>query len=266
MAPLQEGGSQNYAFGESYLKLCEDEAKRSRDASYLLKDIKGETVVAVHGQGILAFSPGESDEELKQDVWSEHATFEHWLVAARARREFWERPEAVRPPLRWQLVEKGDSFTDQAVQTGSEASGEILYSARSWLEGGLHPGKAGRHLQGGALIPYGSVEYPVDTYEILVGDAAFASWVEIPRDRVLNIRASPPTPTQALYTKLAPKLSFVPIEGGRDAEGKCLLVAQAFYEEGWHPGKARVGDDHCCIAYAGGEVWVRPFRILAYEL
>ena len=25
-----------------------------------------------------------------------------------------------------------------------------------------------------------------------------------------------------------------------------------------------VGDDHACLGYGGGEVWVRPFEILAY--
>lgn len=33
---------------------------------------------------------------------------------------------------------------------------------------------------------------------------------------------------------------------------------------GQHPGKCRIGDDHAHVPWGGGEVWVRPFQVLAY--
>lgn len=45
-----------------------------------------------------------------------------------------------------------------------------------------------------------------------------------------------------------------------------LFIAQAFYANGWHPGKVEAGDDHCCVGWGGGEVWVKEFRVLSWAL
>lgn len=49
----------------------------------------------------------------------------------------------MRPPLRWVLVEgdKGHDIPEDALQTGTEAGGNKLFSARAWWKGGLHLGK-----------------------------------------------------------------------------------------------------------------------------
>lgn len=57
---------------------------------------------------------------------------------------------------------------------------------------------------------------------------------------------------------------FIPVEGGRESNGSPLFIAQALYEDGWHPGKSGLDEDHCCIGYGGGEAWVRSFNVLAY--
>ncbi|KAG8985478.1 hypothetical protein FRB90_004679 [Tulasnella sp. 427] len=59
-----------------------------------------------------------------------------------------------------------------------------------------------------------------------------------------------------------------PQESDRQLEAThaCLFVAQAWYADGWHPGKVEAGDDHCCIGWGGGEVWVKDFRILSWAI
>jgi len=57
---------------------------------------------------------------------------------------------------------------------------------------------------------------------------------------------------------------WLPVEGGREGDGRALLVAKGEYEHGEHPGKCLIDDDHACVGYGGGELWVRPFEVLAY--
>lgn len=71
-----------------------------------------------------------------------------WLAQARFRRAAYTHMFAL-PALRWVLVEEGEGITDRALQTGTEDSGEPLYSIRAWYNGGLHIGKAGRHIYRG---------------------------------------------------------------------------------------------------------------------
>ncbi|KZT36595.1 hypothetical protein SISSUDRAFT_961284, partial [Sistotremastrum suecicum HHB10207 ss-3] len=153
------------------------------------------------------------------------------------------------PPLRWVLLEGGAPIPSDALQTGTEVDNEELYSVRAWYKGGVHPGKAGEHLQDGrASISYGGLEHPVSTFEILIGDSSYARWIDVTS-----------TVSESLSQNRRP---IYPIEAGREATGEPLFVAQAQYDMGWHPGKAALHDDHCCVGYGGGEVWIRSFRIL----
>lgn len=75
-------------------------------------------------------------------AWREHASRESWIDSARARTLQYSRPGGLRPPLRWVLIDgANDDFPDNALQTGTEADGQKLYSARTWWQGGLHIGK-----------------------------------------------------------------------------------------------------------------------------
>lgn len=126
----------------------------------------------------------------------------------------------------------------------------------------------------------------MSTFEVLVGDSAYAKWVSVSSVCNASLTAEPSstsedesetsglTPTERLLenymsgaraAKSKAKF-YLPLEGGREADGSPLFVAQAAYGMGWHPGKAGLDEDHCCIGYGGGEVWVRTFRILVYEL
>ncbi|KAG8743741.1 hypothetical protein FRC12_014967, partial [Ceratobasidium sp. 428] len=131
--------------------------------------------------------------------------------------------------------------------TGTEASGTALCSARAWHAGGVHLGKAGRHLQaGGASLSYGSLEHELSAFEVLVGEASRVRWVE----------AGP------FKSQLAS--GVIPVEGGREAHGGAMLIAQAPCEGGWHPGKVAIGEDHACVGFGGGEFWARGFRVLVW--
>ncbi|KAF8890635.1 hypothetical protein BD779DRAFT_239294 [Infundibulicybe gibba] len=69
-------------------------------------------------------------------------------------------------PLVWVFV-KGKEIPANAI-VGGEDRRRPLYIARTFYEGGICLGKAGRHLERGASIPFNGKEIQVDTYEVLV--------------------------------------------------------------------------------------------------
>jgi hypothetical protein len=60
----------------------------------------------------------------------------------------------------------GGNIPSDAIEVGYEADGPILYAARAYYQGGLHPGKI-EHGFGGANIPWGGKEISVQEYEVL---------------------------------------------------------------------------------------------------
>jgi hypothetical protein len=150
---------------------------------------------------------------------------------------------------------------------------------------------------GGASISYGALEHSLSTFEILVGDQRYAKCVDVPGGAILDFPPSsddgklpssaaapenadgtsasgseaksfsdPITDPGSNLPQPALSASFTPIEGGREASGEPLFVVQAEFERGWYPGKAGIRADHCCIAYIGGELWVKEFRVLGYTV
>ncbi|RDB26043.1 hypothetical protein Hypma_006139 [Hypsizygus marmoreus] len=69
-------------------------------------------------------------------------------------------------PLVWVLV-RGKDIPANAIVAGEERR-QPLYIARTFYEGGICIGKAGRHLPRGAAIPFNGLEVHVDSYEVLV--------------------------------------------------------------------------------------------------
>jgi len=226
-------------------------------------------------------------------------TYDHWLQGARARKTHYSHAFSV-PPLRWVLKEEKEEFPQNALQTGTEESGEELYSIRTEFHGDLQLGKGGRHLFQGGSVPYESQEYAVSRFEVLVGDSSYANWIDFPHYQPSGSafrRDSPTTSISPLtLTPLAspsdlpplrapisievtgdnrlppPRIRpFYAMEGGfqssrRDPnERRLILVAQAPYDYGWHPGKVEVGDDHASIGWGGGEVWARDYRLLIWD-
>ncbi|KZO95908.1 hypothetical protein CALVIDRAFT_598619 [Calocera viscosa TUFC12733] len=233
-------------------------AERSQQSSAGFRaEVAGERVVRSHGCGVWAFGGARERgmEEEREAAWRESGARgpEAWLRAARARRAAYAVPGAVRPPVRWVLVDEGQKIPADALQTGVEATGEPLFSTRVWWKGGLHLGKAANHIYNYASISWDSQEHTTPTFEVLCGAPLHVQWLEIPH----GTRAT----AQLMHDLTA-------VEGGREANGTFIFVAQGEYGlgggSGLHPGKASAGDDHACIGYGGGEVWIRPFRIMVY--
>ena len=83
-------------------------------------------------------------------------TQERWLKEARERRRVYDGVgDGGLTSVHWLLVEKGESIPEAAIQTGIDTHGDQLYSARAWVEGGIHPGKCARHLPGKCIQAVG---------------------------------------------------------------------------------------------------------------
>jgi uncharacterized protein YegL len=92
-------------------------------------------------------------------------TFKQWEDAARENTR--QIKEFGSPsPLVWVLV-NGKDIPANAIVAGEDRR-RPLYIARTFYEGGICIGKAGRHLDRGASIPYNGSEVHVETYEVLV--------------------------------------------------------------------------------------------------
>ncbi|KAL7422915.1 hypothetical protein Q5752_002212 [Cryptotrichosporon argae] len=228
-----------------------EEGLRATSKDELKDELKGKRVWRVGGLGVWAWSEDDKAENDKQGVWrkwgDKHGKAE-WLSAARARTAFYKDTRGIVPIVRWKLVERGGRMPDDALPVGHEANGEVLYAARAWHEGGLHLGKAGAHLVNSASISYGGAELTLDVYEVLCGppDSSVLTWLPFDHGFRATLRG------------------WQPVEGGRERDGQALFVAKAEHERGIHPGKCLVNDDHACVGYGGGELWVRPFYVLAY--
>ncbi|ORY20747.1 hypothetical protein BCR39DRAFT_474891 [Naematelia encephala] len=230
----------------------EKETREARDESALRYELNGKKVWKVGGVGMWSYSLDAREEEVKQRLWrdwGEQHGRDDWLLAARARTEEYNKPSrAVKPALMWKLVEKGQDLPRDALPIGNEADGMPLFSARAWWEGGLQLGKAGTHLSHRASISYGGSEHNLEVYEVLCGppDPSLIKWMTYRHGEHAGIEG------------------WQPVEGGREKDGTPVLLAKGEYENGVHPGKCLLNDDHACVGWGGGELWVRPFQILAY--
>ncbi|KAJ2504217.1 hypothetical protein H4217_009443, partial [Coemansia sp. RSA 1939] len=105
-----------------------------------------------------------------------------------------------------------------AVQGGAEKDGKPLFVARAIYKGGLHPGKAGEHIQGGGCsIGYGHKEVNLNEYQVLCGNAANLKWVEQENSLVVQ--------------------GFNPVEGGYEESGEPLFIAKTLYDGSQQLGK-----------------------------
>ncbi|KAJ2132523.1 hypothetical protein GGF48_000880 [Coemansia sp. RSA 921] len=105
-----------------------------------------------------------------------------------------------------------------AVQGGTEKDGTPLFVARAMYKGGLHPGKAGQHIQdGGCSIGWGHKEVNVREYQVLCGDASKLRWVK--QEGALSVQG------------------FKPVDAGHEETGEPLYVAKAMYDGSQQLGK-----------------------------
>jgi len=157
--------------------------------------------------------------------------------------DYQSAPQRQRPT--WVGV-SGKDIPNNAIEGGRDGDGSTLYIARAFYEGGVHPGKAGRGLRIGAVIGYGGKEIELDQYEVLVGDQDSVRWNG--ESGEINFQA----------------LSGQPVEGGREANGQVLYIAQATYNGTTHPGKTNSGFRGAVISYGGREEIISNYNILVY--
>ena len=78
------------------------------------------------------------------------------------------------------------------------------------------------------------------TYEVLIGDQRAVHWLDV-------------------HGGFAPDLvkKYKPVEGGHEADGKPLFIAQARVDGSECPGKIQLGGEGALVAYGGEEVEVK---------
>jgi len=180
------------------------------------------------------------DERNKAKAWG----LQNWMTEAQARTEEFHR-NGSRGQATW-VLSHGNQIPEGAFIGGADIDGTPLYVIRTFFEGGIHPGKISQNFKGG-LIGYGDKEEQVDNYEILLAEPNNVRWVPV----------KPPFTVQAISDKL--------VDGGREADGTPLFIAQAQYENGDHPGKTseKLGVAH--ITFSGDEKTVDIFNVLVYN-
>jgi hypothetical protein len=191
--------------------------------------------------GLYAYKKHEANKQTQQAaVWD----LQTWYRDAQARTNEYYR-NGPKGPVTW-VLNKGNNIPQYAIQGGNEED-KILYVARSFHCGGVHPGKCGSHLSRGCSIAADGEECEVDTYEVLIGDSSAVRWVE----------ASGRFSEEKIGARL--------VEGGREQDGTLLYVAQARYRESIHCGKVSEKLDGCHISYGGVEQSVSEYSVLVYN-
>lgn len=232
--------------------IMKEEGEKSGNVEELEMEVQGKKVWRVGGVGMWSYSMDPAEERVKSGLWNKLSRShgrKDWLAAARARTAFYTGNSRNKPLIQWKLVEKGQGSPPDALAIGHETDGQLLYAARAWFNGGVHLGKAASRGAQNASLSWGGVEHLIDTYEILCGapDPNLLKWMTFRHGEKCSVQG------------------WIPVEGGREAAGEALLIAKGSYENGQHPGKCLIGDDHACVGWGGGEVWVRPFEVLAYS-
>ncbi|KAJ7078890.1 carbohydrate-binding module family 12 protein [Mycena belliarum] len=179
--------------------------------------------------GYAAFKGHEkNEEEKKSQTWA----LQNWVHDAEKRTAEY-RQYGPRSPATW-ILNQGKNIPQGAIAVGKEHSW-TLYICRAFYENGIQVGKASDAFKKGGVIGYKHEEIHVDTYEILVGDMNGLRWVDA--SGRLHVGS----------------LGYRPVEGGREADGTPLYIAEAHHKGAVHPGKASEKLDGAYIPYDGGE-------------
>ncbi|KAJ1645371.1 hypothetical protein LPJ64_003028 [Coemansia asiatica] len=147
--------------------------------------------------------------------------------------------------LQWVNAFNGQ-IPPQAVQGGVESDGTPLFVARAMYKGGLHPGKAGPHIQdGGCAIGWGHKEVNVAEYQVLCGDASQLRWINQNKELVIQ--------------------GFRPVDAGHEETGEPLYVAKALYQGSQQLGKCAPHIKHgMSFPYGHKERTTDKYMVLAY--
>ncbi|KAJ1907126.1 hypothetical protein LPJ81_000960 [Coemansia sp. IMI 209127] len=144
------------------------------------------------------------------------------------------------------VTAKNNYIPPNAVQGGVEKDGKPLFVARAMYKGGLHPGKAGEHIQGGGCsIGFGHKEVNLNEYQVFCGSANNLRWVEQENSLVIQ--------------------GFNPVEGGYEESGEPLFIAKTLYDGSQQLGKCGSHIKHgMSFAYGHKEKSVDKYMVLAY--
>ncbi|KAI0631944.1 carbohydrate-binding module family 12 protein [Trametes polyzona] len=198
--------------------------------------------IAAIGAGYFAYHEHEKNEdEKKANIWA----LQNWLHEAEQRtRDYYEH--GPRGPATWVLVEDKNRIPTNIAIVGGEEHGQPHYICRGFHEGSLQIGKASSIFQKGAVIGYGHKEIHLPKFEVLVGDMRALRWVDWHGRVDLD------------------RLGARPVEGGREADGTPLFIAQAHHHGAIVPGKCSPRLDAAFVPYASTEKEEKNYRILCY--
>ncbi|KIO16600.1 hypothetical protein M407DRAFT_33745 [Tulasnella calospora MUT 4182] len=179
---------------------------------------------------------------------------EDWLQQATERRRMYEEVTDKSTPC-WLLVQTERDIPSNALATGFERSGELLYSARVWYNDfGLVVGKCGKHLSGAALPLHRKEITGISPFEVLVGDPSYFRWAAVP------YQGKNRSPIQ--------HCSFFAVDAGVEMfrPHRAAFICQVEHEGGLHPGKAHSYSDWVQIGYDKKEAGYRTHvaRVLAW--
>ncbi|KAJ7251788.1 carbohydrate-binding module family 12 protein [Mycena haematopus] len=233
--PSGEGGNVRHEEHQKHWFDLDDHRKKELEVGGGL--LAGAALLA---GGYMAFKAHEKNEdEKKAQTWS----LQNWVHDAEARTSQY-REFGPRGPATW-ILNHGKDIPQEAIVVGKEHSW-TLYICRAFYDGGIQVGKASEAFQKGAVIGYKHEEIHLGTYEILVGDMNGLRWVDAHGH--LNVES----------------LGYTPVEGGKEADGTPLYIAEAPHKGAVHPGKASAKLDGAYIPYDGGEKCVKSYRVLCY--
>ncbi|KAI0822071.1 carbohydrate-binding module family 12 protein [Trametes gibbosa] len=191
------------------------------------------------GAGYYAYHEHEkSEDEKKEHVWA----LQNWVHEAEQRtRDYYER--GPRGPATWLLVDGKNIPTNIAI-VGGEEHGQRHYICRGFHEGKI--GKASPIFAKGGVIGYGHKEIHLPKFEVLVGDMRALRWVDTHGRVDLE------------------RLGARPVEGGREADGTPLFIAQAHHHGAIVPGKCSSKLSGAFVPYAATEKEEKDYRVLCY--
>ena len=111
----------------------------------------------------------------------------------------------------WKLVENNGRIPPDAIPIGHEADGQTLFAARALYAGGLHLGKASHTMVKGSSISFAGQELVTETFEVLCGlkDSRVLQWKKYRHGEKALVEG------------------WQPVEGGREADGRALLIVRA---------------------------------------
>ncbi|KAJ3483283.1 hypothetical protein NLI96_g6428 [Meripilus lineatus] len=182
-------------------------------------------------------------EEHKEERKEQAENAQQWLESAQARTQAYHA-NGPRGPTTWVLTE-GHNIPQGAL-VGGEEDGRPIYIARAFHKGSMQVGKAAPHFKKGATVGYAHNEIDFGTYEILLGNPNSVRWVD--GHGRLNLQS----------------LGARPVEGGYEANGTPLFIAQASIKGSIQPGKISEKLDRAFIPYGGDEKEAKDYRILCY--